>query len=244
MAKLFVGLSGYSYKEWQGEGLLYPPGLSAKGFFKFYSERFNALEGVGMWYALPSKTSVAEWVESSPAGFKVSPKVHKTVTHMTRLKPTGFPVMQEMLKALEPLEKAGKMGPILVQLPPNLKRDDALLNAFLAEVPHRPSLRYSFDFRNTSWHDPEVEENLRAHNISWVAEETDEAPAERRDTADHIYLRLRKLEYTDDELKAWAVFLSEKLALGKDCYVYCRHKDTVAPWKWGDRIAELTQGSD
>lgn len=192
-----------------------------------------------MWYSLPSKNSISEWVASSPEDFKVAPKMHKTVTHLARLKPGGYPTLHEMLKLLEPLEAAGKLGPIMVQLPPNLKRNDELLEAFLAEVPHRDSLRWCFDFRNESWHASEVEEILRARNISWVAEDTDEEPAQRRDTADITYVRLRRLAYSDDQLREWTDYFKAKLAEGKDVFVFCRHKDVEAPWKWAEKILEF-----
>ncbi len=123
---------------------------------------------------------------------------------------------------------------------PNFKRDDERLSSFLSEIPHRPTLRWAIEFRNESWHTTEVEEILRSHGVAWAVVETDEEAAQLRTTADFVFSRLRRIEYTDDQLKTWAEFFSRQVAEGRDCFVYCRHKDTVAPWKWADRLRELT----
>lgn len=240
MAKLYVGLSGYAYKEWQGEGRFYPPGLKQREYLEYYASRYNALEADGTWYQMPSEASVAKWMAGTPEGFKVSPKMHREVTHFKRLKPESFPALQAFVKSLEAMETSGRLGTLLIQLPPNLKRNDELLAAFLAEVPVRDSLPWSVEFRNESWHAPEVEAMLRERGIGWVAADTDEADAQRRSTANHHYVRLRKSDYPEDRLKDWADYLKANLAEGRDCYVYCKHMDAEAPWLWADRLIELT----
>jgi uncharacterized protein YecE (DUF72 family) len=120
-----------------------------------------------------------------------------------------------------------------------LKRDDALLSRFLDELPSRPDLRWAMEFRNDSWKASEVETLLRSRNVAWAAVDTEEGDAERRDTADFVYARLRKNEYPEDRLASWGAFLSAELRAGKDCYVYCKHQDAEAPWKWADRLREL-----
>jgi uncharacterized protein YecE (DUF72 family) len=239
VGKLYVGLSGYAYKEWQGEGQFYPPGLKQREYLGYYASRYNALEADGTWYQMPSEASVAKWREGTPPGFKVSPKMHREVTHFKRLKPESYEAVQTFVKSLEPMEREDRLGPILVQLPPNLKRNDELLAAFLAELPIRDTLPWSVEFRHESWHAPEVEALLRKHGIGWVAADTDEANAQRRPTAHHLYVRLRKSDYPDDALREWAEYLRENLAAGLDCYVYCKHMDAEAPWLWADRLLEF-----
>jgi len=239
MASLHVGISGYAYKEWKGDGLFYPPTLKNDDFLKYYASRYNGLESEQTFYRAPSDATVAKWLEAFPEGFKVSPKLLQGVTHYARLKPSSVELVEEFVRTLGPIEKAGKLGPILIQLPPNLKRDDELLAYFLNAIPKRDSLTWAVEFRNDSWHTQEVEEILRHNGVAWAAVETDEAEAQVRDTAPHVYVRLRKLAYTDEELQRWSAFFNSAVSGGKDCFVYCRHKDVPEPWVWADRLIEL-----
>jgi len=239
MANLHIGLSGFSYKEWVGEGLFYPPGAKSAGFFGYYCSRMTALEGVGMAYKMPAPAAMEKWAVESPPDFAVSPKMHQEVTHFKRLKPASYEAVKLFMDAMDPLEKAGKLGPILLQLPPNFKRDDELLSTFLSCVPHRPGVRWSMEFRNESWNCVEVEDILRKFGVGWVVVEDEDSEAVTRDTAGHVYIRLRKLTYTDEQLQSWAKFIGEMRSAGKDCFVYCRHKDTHAPWLWADRLRQL-----
>jgi len=188
---------------------------------------------------MPSESAVAKWNKEFPAGFCYSPKMNQTVTHFKRLKPESYDIVKEFVAPLKPLEEAGKLGPILIQLPPNFKRNDELLSEFLANIPHRSTLRWAIEFRNDSWHSDEVEAILKKYNVAWAAVETDDEQAQLRSSAQEFaYVRLRQLTYTDDQLKKWAEYFRAVIGEGKDCFVFCRHKDTVAPWKWADRILE------
>lgn len=239
MAQLYIGLSGFDYKEWQGEGLFYPPKLPRAKFLGHYGTRLNSLELNGTHKQVPSEASVERWNVVTPDGFTFAAKMHERVTHFARLKPEGMETLKLFVQRLEPLEKAGKLGPLLVQLPPNFKRDDERLAAFLREIPKRPSLLWTIEFRNDSWHTPEIEALMKEHGISWAIVETDDEAAQIRDTACFVFSRLRRIQYTEDQLKKWAEFFRERVKGGQDCYVYCRHKDTVEPWKWADRLREL-----
>ena len=241
MAALYIGLSGFAYKEWQGEGLFYPPDLKQAQYFEYYLTRYNALEADGTWYQMPKEASVQKWIEESPERFRFSPKMHRKVTHYARLKPEGIDALNFFLKRLAPLEAAGKLGGLLVQLPPNLRNTDDRLAAFLDSIPHRDTLPWCLEFRSETWHTPEVESLLREHNVAWVGWDTDEADAQRRDTASHIYMRMRKSDYSEEQLKEWAGYFGSKLAEGKDCYVYCKHEDAEQPWRWADGLRELVE---
>ena len=234
MSRIRSGLSGYSYPEWKGEGKLYPPKLSSKDFLRFYAERYDALEAVGTFAHLPIEKMVTKWIEETPEEFRVCPKMHQRVTHFQRLKPESLERVEEMAKALEPIRKTGKLGPILIQLPPNLKRNDHLLDTFLGQLP--VGFQWAVEFRHETWNDPVVEALLRAYGIAWVAADTDEDDVPRRDTADFHYVRLRKSEYDDAALVEWAGYLR---STGKPGFVFCRHTDIPAPWLWADRLVEL-----
>ena len=241
MQQVHVGLSGYSYKPWQGEGRFYPAELKQKEFLKFYSGRYDTVEMDGTWYRMPSEEAVQAWLEGSPEDFSFSFKAHRTITHVRRLKPEVQESLEFMLKRLSPILKAGKMSALLVQLPPNLKRDDERLAAFfenaMKAVDGLP-VRYAIEFRHESWNAPEVETILREHSVAWVAAETDETPAQKRDTADFVYARLRKSEYSGEDLQAWAEYF---LTTKKDCFVYCKHEDEGSPWVWADELNKLVR---
>lgn len=239
MARLHIGLSGYDYKEWHGEGLFYPSTIKRAGFLQYYASRFNSLESNGTFQTTPSEATVGRWIEGTPPDFTFSPKMIQSVTHFKRLNTDAIGIAIDFVKALEPVEKAGKLGPIFLQLPPSFKRNDQLLDSFLSSLPHRTTLRWAIEFRNDTWNTAEVEEILRKNGVAWVAAETDDERAQLRDTVDFLFVRLRRLEYTDAQLLDWANFLRTKIAEGKDCYVYGRHKDTIAPWLWAVRIKEL-----
>ena len=226
-----IGLSGFSYKPWQGEGRFYPKELKAKDFLKFYSERYNAVEMDGTWYRMPTETGVQGWLGATPESFSFCCKVHRDISHMRRLKPEAQESLKFMQERLSPLDKANKLGPFLVQLPPNMKRNDERLADFLAASPK--TYKYALEFRHESWIAPDVEAILREHGAAWVAAETDEGAATKRDTADFAYVRLRKCEYDSAELSDWADYFKQ---LAKPTYVFLKHEDEGSPWIFADQL--------
>lgn len=236
---LHIGLSGYDYKEWQGEGLFYPADLKKAKYFEYYATRYNSLESNGTFQRIPTEGTVAKWIDNTPEGFTVSPKMVQNVTHFKRLGPEAIAIAEDFVRALEPLALAGKLGPIFLQLPPNLKRDDNRLQTFLDSMPG--GKRWAIEFRNESWNAPEILQFLRDRNIAWVIAETDDEPVEIIETADFNFIRMRKIDYTESEIKTWIARLENMVASGKDCFVYCRHKDTDGPWRWADQIKSALQ---
>lgn len=239
MNRIHVGLSGYSYKPWQGKGRFYPEKLKSAEFLTYYAGRFSTVELDGMWYRLPTEQTVRGWLEQTPSSFIFSPKAHRQITHMHRLRPDVLPFVKTMLDRLALLIKQKRIGPILLQLPPNFTRDEDRLNTFLEQVPR--TVRWAIEFRHDSWHAPGVEELLRHHGVSWVAADTDEAPAQIRDTAEFWYVRLRRSEYTKATLSKWAARFTDMAQHGKNCFVYCKHEDEGSPWIWADRLLEFTE---
>ena len=226
-----VGLSGFSYRPWQGEGRFYPKELKAKDFLRFYSERYDAVEMDGTWYRMPTEAGVTGWKEATPTQFTFCCKVHRDISHMRRLKPEAQESLKFMQGRLKPLADVDKLGPFLVQLPPNMKRNDERLAEFLAASPME--FRYALEFRHESWNAPEVEAILGQYNAAWVAAQTDEAEAQKRDTADFAYARLRKSEYDRGEPADWAAYFR---SLGKPTYVFLKHEDEGSPWLFADEL--------
>jgi uncharacterized protein YecE (DUF72 family) len=238
---IHIGLSGYSYKPWQGPGRFYPEGLKSTEFLRYYGNRYEAVELDGTWYRLPAEGMVRSWIELTPPRFFFAPKAHRRITHMQRLKPEALSSVRVMLERLEPLHTANRLGPILVQLPPNFKRDDEKherLRAFLDAIPQ--TVRWAVEFRHESWSVPEVEKLLRSYKAAWVAADTDEKPAERRDTADFRYVRLRRSEYNDEALADWGRWLQDAAAAGQESFVFLKHEDEGSPWVWADKLLQLT----
>jgi uncharacterized protein YecE (DUF72 family) len=239
MAQAYIGLSGYSYKPWQGPGRFYPPTLKQAGFLGYYATRYDTVELDGVWYRLPSEKAVVDWLAATPPHFLLAPKVHRQISHRSRLKPEGFDFIRVMLGRLSALVSAKRLGPLLIQLPPNLLRDDDRLSAFLEQLP--ASVQWAIEFRHDSWHDTAVEALLRRFNVSWVAADTDERQAECRDTANFWYVRLRRSAYDEGDLAKWAGKIRKMVDEGKSCYVYCKHENEGAPWVWADRLRELAR---
>ncbi len=250
MSQIHIGLSGYAYKPWHGEGRFYPPELKVKEFFAYYCARYDAVEMDGTWYRMPSEKMVEQWCEA-PRGFTFSPKMHRNVTHMSRLKEDSYDSAKFFMKRLRPAIEAGRLGSVLVQLPPNLKAYPERLRDFLEMLPKTAKgieggtadvpIRYSVEFRNAAWNTDEIEGMLAAHNIGWVASETDDEDAVERDSATHAYFRLRRTEYDDDQLKAWAEKFKDLAGKGREVFIFCKHEDDSSPWIWANKLIEWTR---
>lgn len=239
MAGLYLGLSGFSYREWKGEGLFYPPEMKASEYFQYYVGRFNSLEADGTFYRIPSQDTLDKWIKETPDGFRVSPKMSQKITHFARLKPTGFDALRALVTKLESVEKAGKLGTTLIQLHPQIRHNEELLIHFLEHLPNRPTIPWTIEFHHKSWNKPEVQSILRERSIAWCTVDRDDEETHPIDLAQHLYIRLRRTEYSDASLQEWAGFVRSKIAEGKDCYVYCKHEDAERPWEWADRLWEL-----
>ena len=196
--KLYAGTSGYAYQEWKGS--FYPADLPARRMLNFYATQLRTVEINNTFYRMPTASLLRGWAEEVADDFRFALKAPQRITHLARLVDTD-----EATGYL--LDVAGtlgdRLGALLFQLPPNLKKDAARLDAFLALL--RPPWRAAFEFRHASWFDDDVFERLRAHRaalciadaeggleVPWVA------------TADWGYLRLRRPGYDDAALKAWA----------------------------------------
>ncbi len=236
MATLHLGLSGYDYKEWQGDGLFYPADLKKSRYLEYYASRFNSLESNGTFQRIPSEATIQKWINTTPENFTFSPKMVQTVTHFKRLNEEAIVVAREFCESLKPLAQAQKLGPIFLQLPPNLKQDISRLSSFLTALTREFPYRWAIEFRNDTWHDLDVQQLLKEMNVAWVQAETDGSPTYRADTADFSFIRLRRLVYDESALKEWAIHIQSLLDKKKDVYVYCRHKDTDGPWQWADSL--------
>jgi uncharacterized protein YecE (DUF72 family) len=230
---LYVGTSGYSYKEWKGT--FYPEKLPDKQMLHFYGEHFRSVEINNTFYRMPKASVLEAWAAEVPADFKFVLKASQRITHFQRLKDAG-----ESLSYL--LDVAGvlkeRLGPLLFQLPPNLEKDAARLRNFLALLP--PNRRLAFEFRHQSWFDDETFGILRDHSaVLCIAEAENELEIPFVSTADWGYLRLRRSHYGDLELKTWGNRVREQR--WQDAFVFFKHEDEGKGPQMAKRFLELAR---
>jgi uncharacterized protein YecE (DUF72 family) len=221
MATLYAGTSGFAYAAWKPS--FYPAKLPAGQFLKHYAQRLNCVEINYTFRRLPSASTLAAWVEATPPGFVFAVKANMRITHIQRLK-NAEQATELFFRMIDPLRTARRLGPVLFQLPPALKCDVALLESYLALLPE--GLRYAFEFRHPSWLADEVYAALRARNISLCVAESERLEVPEVITADFVYYRLRKPDYTDADVEAFAARSKELLAGGRDLYLMFKHEET------------------
>ena len=231
--RVLVGTSGYSYKEWKGP--FYPKDLPAARFLPFYAESFKTVEINNTFYRMPTAKLVEGWASEVPDGFTFALKAPQRITHMAKLKDAGDSVAMFVgtAAALGP-----KLGPLLFQLPPFLKKDAPRLVDFLEKAPR--GVRIAFEFRHESWFDDEIWAALRAHGASLCIAEGEKLESPLVATADWGYVRLRRDEYSDAVIAEWArKILAQPW---REAFVFLKHDDGDAPSVAKRLIERLDQG--
>jgi uncharacterized protein YecE (DUF72 family) len=221
MAKLYAGTSGWAYPSWKPA--FYPPKLAQSKFLSYYSTQLNAVEVNFTFRQLLKETTAQKWITETPPQFRFSVKSHQVITHIKRLKKTED-FVPRFLATIEPLAHAGKLGPLLFQLPPNLKLDSELLKEFLTVLP-RGALS-AFEFRHNSWLVDEIFDLLKARNVALCVAETEERATPDVVTADFCYYRYRKPDYTGEERRAMVERAREHLDAGRNVFTYFKHEET------------------
>ncbi len=221
MAKLYVGTSGWAYPTWKPD--FYPAKLPQKKFLQHYTTQLNTVEVNFTFRQLLKETTAQKWIAESPAGFLFGVKAHQVITHIKRLKNTAD-FMPRFLSTIEPLARAEKLGPVLFQLPPNMKIDQKVLEEFLTALPRAVSS--AFEFRHDSWFTEEVFALLNAHNRALCVAENEERTTPDVVTSDFVYYRFRKPTYTPEERLAMIVRIQEHLAADRNVFAYFKHEET------------------
>jgi uncharacterized protein YecE (DUF72 family) len=232
MAQLYTGTSGFAYPNWKPR--FYPANLPDKKFLEHYASRLRSVEINYTFRRLPAATTLENWVKATPAEFRFACKANQRITHILRLKEASSAV-ELFLRSIDPLRSARRLGPILFQLPPNLKCDMALLNDFLALLP--ADIRFSIEFRHTSWLNDAVYDALKTKNISLCLAESEKLEVPEVITADFVYYRLRKSEYSEQERKLIAERARELLSQGKDLYLFFKHEETPEAALYAEELA-------
>jgi uncharacterized protein YecE (DUF72 family) len=214
---LYVGTSGYSYKEWKGA--FYPRDLPAKRMLSFYGKRFRAVEINNTFYRMPTVSVLEEWAGQVPPEFKFVIKAPQRITHIQRLKGTDD-LVAYLFDVVGTLK--ARLGPLLFQLPPTMKKDVPLLREFLLLLP--PERRATFEFRHASWFDDELFGLLSEFRAPLcIAEAENDFNVPLVATADWGYLRLRRQNYGEAELKGWIERLQKQP--WKDAFVFFKHEE-------------------
>jgi uncharacterized protein YecE (DUF72 family) len=229
--KIYVGTSGYGYKEWKGT--FYPEKISPDEMLRFYSERLGAVEINNTFYRMPKENVLTSWAEQVPDDFVFALKAPQVITHLRRLKDVDAET-EYLFRTLSVLD--GKLGPVLFQFPKSFHADRTSLEDFLSLIPGNMSC--AFEFRNPSWLDAEILDLLHRNGCSLCIVDVDEEPAgEIISTASWGYLRLRRSDYTDADLSQWMKeILSQKW---KRAFVFFKHEEEARGPEAAMRFREL-----
>jgi len=230
--RAWVGTSGYNYPEWKGT--FYPPNLPATKMLPYYAERFSTVEINATFYRMPSAKTIAGWAAATPKGFTFVLKAPRRITHDQRLKDVADPLgyFCETASRLGP-----KLGPLLFQLPPYLRKDSGRLGSFIALLPR--GLRAAFEFRHPSWFSDDVYTLLRSKNLALCIADTEKGTTPLVATADFGYFRLRDEGYSEEDLKRWSRTVRGLEAQWRGIFIYFKHEESGIGPALAQRFREL-----
>ena len=217
--RYYIGTSGWHYDHWRDS--FYPVKLPKAKWLEFYAGHFNTVELNNSFYRLPSEAAFTTWRDSSPADFVFAVKLSRFITHIKRLRDTGEAVEKFITRAKILGEK---LGPLLYQLPPNMPRNDEVLESFLSTLPQ--GMRHVFEFRHQSWLEEGVFETLHKYNVGFCVFDMPSVGCPLVATADFAYIRFHGSTglywscYSDEELASWAKRLANLASNLKTVYIY------------------------
>jgi uncharacterized protein YecE (DUF72 family) len=217
--RLLAGTSGYAFKEWKG--VFYPPDLADDGWLAFYAGKFSTVEINNTFYRLPKEHVLREWAAQVPDAFTFAIKASQRITHFARLKPECADTLDFLLRNTAVMGE--RLGPILFQLPPNMKKDLERLKGFLGLLP--PDRRFTIEFRHESWFDQDVLDALREHDVALCVGEQEDFRCPVLTTASWGYLRLHRLDYDSAALADWARCVTSQA--WEEAFVYFKHDEGV-----------------
>lgn len=235
MASHWIGTSGYSYKQWKGA--FYPDDLPDAEMLRFYGERFASVEINYTFYKSATVRQLQSWAKETPEHFRFALKAPRRITHDLRLRDAAD-LAADFCDTARALKH--KLGVLLFQLPPFLKRDTPRLEDFLHQMPE--GFRVAFEFRNPTWHADEVFETLRRFDVALCIADAPERATPFEVTAGFGYFRLRQLEYSDADLAAWAARIAD--AGWSDVFAYFKHEQDAHGPALATRFRALLEGGD
>ncbi|WP_457596507.1 DUF72 domain-containing protein [Hydrogenimonas sp.] len=239
-ARIYIGTSGFYYDHWRG--MFYPPDLPKSRFFEHYTRAFDTVELNSTFYHLPRLKTTEHWAEASPPDFRFALKAYRGITHYARLENAGDELYR-FLHLVKPLKP--KLGAILFQLPPSLRKDLPLLEDFLALLP--PGYRFVFEFRHPSWEDEAVYEALKSANAAWCLNDFGKRPMGSVITADFSYLRFHGPtgryggRYDEAALKECAEWIAGAATELKALFVYFNNDEKGYAVEDAGRLREMVR---
>ncbi|WP_166254710.1 DUF72 domain-containing protein [Marinobacter salicampi] len=240
--QVFVGTSGWNFKSWEGD--FYPDRMPGKELLPEYARHFRSVEVNNSFYNLPEPETAEAWAKDVPNDFRFACKASRYITHMKKLKDPAEGI-DRLMEALEPLGK--KLGPILFQLPPNWRVNTERLEAFLEKLPGRH--RYTFEFRDPSWHCDEVYELLEEYKAALCFYDYQKYQSPERPTADFVYIRLHGPEetaytgsYDGRTLAGYARKIQRWQEEGRDVYCYFDNDEKACAPKDAAKLCEMLAG--
>ena len=228
--QLLAGTSGFSYKEWVGP--FYPAKLPASAMLAHYATQLPIVEINNTFYRMPNAAAIRAWRAQVPDSFRFAIKMPRRISHLKRLRDCGTE-LRTLFAAVADLGPC--LGSMLVQLPPHARCDVAALDGFLDELP--ADARVAFEFRHDSWHVPAVFEVLQARNAALVQSESDAQFQPQPWTANWAYLRLRRVDYTQEDLERWLARL--EAAHVAEAQVFFKHEDAATGPKLAAELLAL-----
>lgn len=236
MKRVYAGTSGWAYTSWKPD--FYPPKLNSAKFLNYYAGRLNSVEVNYTFRTLPTRKLLKGWIAATPPGFKFAVKAHQSITHIKRLR-NAKGVTSKFIATLRPFQEADKLGPVLFQLPPNLKCDLTLLTEFLAGLPHH--VRSAFEFRHDSWFQDAVFAILHKAGVALCLAESEKLETPGVQTADFSYLRLRKESYSAKARKGVAQKVL-RLAQEGEVFAYFKHEENPKGAFYAEELLKAING--
>jgi uncharacterized protein YecE (DUF72 family) len=228
---LYCGTSGFAYPRWKPG--FYPEKLPSAKFLEFYATRLNTVEINYTYRRIASPATFEKWIAVTEPHFLFLPKAHMKITHSLKLK-DAEEFTRYFLESLEPLRHAGRLGPILFQLAPSFKADGPLLAEFVRLLPKTG--KYVFEFRNASWFDESIYRILREANTALCLAENENLETPHVLTADFVYLRLRKPDYSESELREIERRTGQYVRNGYPTFAIFKHEETPAGALYAERL--------
>ncbi len=215
---LWVGTSGYNYDEWKGG--FYPQKIASAQMLPYYAQRLSTVEINYTYYRMPNAKTLQGWNDVTPERFKLTLKAPKRITHEKKLRECADDVkyFAEVASRLGP-----KLGALLFQLPPSLRQNLPLLDAFLETLPDGTCA--AFEFRHGSWLNEELYARLRARNLALCVADSVTLATPTVITADYAYFRLRDEGYSPEDIAGWAQRIRESTVRCREVYVYFKHEE-------------------
>ena len=231
MGRILIGTSGYDYDEWKGS--FYPAEVKKANRLQHYATRFGTVEINASFYRKPTKKQLDGWAERVPDGFVFAFKAWQRITHHARLRDCA-PLVESFnaeLRALGP-----KLGTVLYGLPPNFKKDIPLLREFLNGLP--PDMKAAFEFRHESWLSEDTYSALHDRGAALCIADTEDLSTPFVKTANFGYLRLRRAEHSEQELRSWAEKIRQA-GFTEDVLVYFKHEDEAKGPAFAERLLSI-----